>query len=487
MATEHVIKINLPGGFTSAGDLYELLEIAANAGAKQVRFGNRQQLFFNVTEDGLEDMETAMFQSDIDFETDSDEYPNIISSYVCDTIFNHESWLKEGVYRDIFDLFSYRPRLKINIIDSHQTFIPFFSGNFNFISSEVSNYWYWYIRFPKTNRFYCWPSLVYSDDIPAISKKAEEVIMDNKSLFYDQQTVNEQLFFDKVMIGAAFQNQPLRGALNLPDFNLPYYEGFNKYTGNKYWLGIYRRNELFDIDFLKDVCQLCLKERIGQIYSTPWKSILIKGIEQTNRGNWGVILDNYRLNIRHAANEMNWQIDDLSDEGLTLKQKLVREFEEADLRTYRLSFAIKIRPKSGLQGSVIIKKQPAGGYEILHTHNFNPNSNEYISYKKNVTDEQLGAELMQLCDNYYRLSISNKYFPEKMQPETTTENRRQHHIYQCKHCLTIYDSKYGDEENDVKPGTDFSAIEAYTCSVCNAGKESFELVKESDNLSLWTN
>jgi len=486
MAAEHVIKINLSGGFTSAGDLYELLEIAANTGAKTVRFGNRQQLFFYVQEDQLEDMETAMLQADIAFEADTDEYPNIISSYVCDTIFNQESWLKEGVYRDIFDLFNYQPRLKINIIDSHQTFIPFFSGNFNFISSEVSNYWYLYIRFPKTSRFYCWPSLIYSDDIPAISKKAEEVIMANKNLFYDQTGEDEKLFFDKVILGSAFQSQPLRGTLDLPDFYLPYYEGFNKY-GNKYWLGIYRRNELFGIDFLKDVCQLCLKERIGQIYITPWKSILIKGIEQANRNNWGVILDNYRLNIRHAANEMNWQIDDLSDEGLALKQKLVREFEDADLRTYRLSFAIKTRPKSGLQGSVIIKKQTSSGYEILHTHNFNPNSKEYTSYKKDVADDKLGTELMELCDNYYRLSISNKYSPEKIKAETVPVNEKQYNIYQCKHCKTIYDSHYGDEENNVSPGTDFLDIRTYTCPVCSSGKESFELVTESDNLSLWTN
>lgn len=487
MAAEHVIKINLPGGITSAGDLYEILVIAANAGAKNVRFGNRQQLFFNITGDDLEDMETAMFQADIDFEIDNDEYPNIISSYVCDTIFNQESWLKEGVYRDIFDLFNYQPRLKINIIDSHQTFIPFFSGNFNFISSEVSNYWYFYIRFPKTSGFYCWPQLIYSDDIAAISRKAEEVIMSNKNLFYDQQNTDEKLFFDMVMRGSRFQNQPLNGALSLPDFNLPYYEGFNKYTGNKYWLGIYRRNELFNIDFLKDVCNLCLKERIGQINITPWKSILIKGIEQARRINWGVILDRYRLNIRHAANELNWQIEDLSDEGLALKQRLVREFEEADLRTYRLCFTIKTRPKSGLQGSVIIKRQQDGEYEILHTHNFNPNSKEYITYKRDVNEKELGAELIQLCDNYYQLSINNKYSPETAPAETAVAPQVQHNLYQCQHCKTVYDSTYGDAENNITPGTDFMTLAAYTCPVCSAGKESFELVAESDNLSLWTN
>jgi sulfite reductase beta subunit-like hemoprotein len=108
--------------------------------------------------------------------------------------------------------------------------------------------------------------------------------------------------------------RPVTEPLKLPDFYLPYYEGFNKYS-NKYWLGIYRRKELFPLEFLKDVCSLCLKSRIGQIYTTPWKSIIIKGIEQTDRNQWGLILSKYHLNVRHAANELNWQIEDIAMRG----------------------------------------------------------------------------------------------------------------------------------------------------------------------------
>ena len=140
-------------------------------------------------------------------------------------------------------------------------------------------------------------------------------------------------------------------------------------------MGVYRRNELFPLDFLKDVCLLCLKTRIGQIYTTPWKSIIIKGIETVNRNEWGLILSKYHLNVRHAANELNWQIEDICDEGLELKKQLVREFEEADLRTYQLCFAIKTQPKTGLSGSIILKKNKEDClYDLLHTKDFNPNS-----------------------------------------------------------------------------------------------------------------
>jgi len=474
---EYLIKINLPGGVVSAGDLYEILVIAENAGAQHIRFGNRQQLFFSIPGNELEDMEMEMLQAGIVYEIDADKYPNIISSYVCDTIFSQESWLREGVYKDIFDLFSYQPRLKINLVDRHQTFIPFFGGNFNFISSDVSNYWYLHVRFPKTSQFYCWPSLIYSNDIPVISKKAEEVILKNRNLFYDAPDIDEQLFFDMVTKGMVTNMQPLTVPLQLPDFYLPYYEGFNKYD-NKYWLGVYRRNELFEISFLKDVCSLCLETRIGQLYTTPWKSILIKGINAGDRNDWGFILDRYRLNVRHASNELNWQIEDMCEEGLALKQHLVREFEKADLRTYRLSFAIKTQSKTGLLGSIIIKTQPSGNFEVLHAADFNPNSKNYISYKKRVKAENLVEQLIDLCNGYYQLSQSKTKIAIPSVKEAEDSPANVELLYQCRHCLTVYDKAYGDELNAIPAGTAFEDIDAYACPVCEAGKDSFELMEK---------
>jgi rubredoxin len=473
---EHLIKINLPGGFVSAGDLYEILLIAESAGAVNIRFGNRQQMYFTVKATALEDMELDMLKAEINYEIGSDIYPNIISSYVADTIFNHQDgWLREGVYKDIFDRFDYQPQLKVNLVDNHQTFVPFFSGNINFIASNVSNYWYTYIRFPKTGEMYCFPTLVYSEDIPGLAKSIEEVIFQKKDLFYNQTDINGELFYKTLLKKQNVTFQPLIEQLKLPDFQLPYYEGFNKYS-NKYWLGIYRRDEIFPLDFLKDVCLLCLKSRIGQIYTTPWKSIIIKGIEQADRNQWGVILSKYRLNIRHAANELNWQIEDICDEGLKLKQQLVRQFEAADLRTYQLCFTIKTQPKTGLQGAIIIKKGPQGLYDILHTRDFNPNSKDEIIYARQIRPHALGKKIILLCSEFY---------DQQGQPalsatidvinETVTQQERIA-IYQCDNCLTRYDSQYGDPLNNIDKGVNFESIEIYECPVCNGPKSGFSLI-----------
>jgi dissimilatory sulfite reductase (desulfoviridin) alpha/beta subunit len=103
MEKKQLVQINLPGGVVSAGDFYEMLIIAQNAGAKQVRFGNRQQLYFEVDESQLEDLEFDMLGAGIDHEINQDAYPNITSSYIADGIFNQETGSRK-VFIKIFSI-----------------------------------------------------------------------------------------------------------------------------------------------------------------------------------------------------------------------------------------------------------------------------------------------------------------------------------------------------------------------------------------------
>jgi Rubredoxin len=474
---KHQIKVNLPGGIVSIGNLLQILTILEESAVENVRFGTRQQLYFSVDEDKLEDIEHGFFISDTEFEIDADKQPNIISSYVTEDIFNNSNWLREGVYRDVLDAFDYTPRLKINLADNSQTLIPFFTGNLNFISSEIGNYWYLYIRFPRTNIIYCWSSLIYSEDIGTLSKLVEDAIFSNKDLFYDQINIDGLLLENKVKLTGSIFYQPLSAPLKLPDFQLPYYEGFNKYN-DKYWLGIYRRNELFSVSFLKDLCAICAKTRIGQLYTTPWKSIIIKGVETGDKKLWNAVLDKNRINVRHASNELNWQSEDLCEYGLNLKRELINEFNKVDLRTFKLCFAIKTNPKSGLFGSVIIRKcanndlEDECKFDILHTTDFNPNSKNFTLYKDNLDRASLAEALVKLCDNYYQLQTLSESASADNYYETELVTEIEYVIaHQCSHCLTIYDETWGDEANGVPPGTPFSDLKAdYGCAVCGAFK-----------------
>lgn len=477
----HTIKINLPGGIVSPGDLFDILSIAEKNGVTNVRFGNRQQLLFTIENQHVENLQDGFLVADIDYELDDDQYANIVSSYVTEEVLHTSNWLREGVYKDILNGFNFKPTLKINLVDYYQNLIPFFTGNLNFISSEKSNFWYLYIRFPKTNTMFCWPSLVYSEDIPAISQSIETCIIKNKELFYNQENINGNTLYEMVILAQSFLFQAFDHPIIHTDFHLPYYEGFNKYGNQKFWLGIYRRNELFPITFLKEVCTLCLNTRIGQLYTTSWKSLVIKSINQPDRKYWSSLLNKYRINVRHAANELNWQLEDLCQEAISLKLDLVKSFEEADLRTYPLCFAIKTKPNTGLFGSVIIRKRNALSennevlFEVLHTHNFNPNSKEYVSFEKSVSQNQLSKSLMNLCDYYYNLP-SIERTPEVEKPKSGTIETKQI-IHQCKHCFTRYDYHYGDILQDILPGTHFEEVETYICPTCESPKSDFILVE----------
>lgn len=467
---EHHVKVNLPGGIISVGDLCSILEILENAGINQVHFGTRQQLYFSANPEQLEDITHGFLIADTDFETDKDLYPNIVSSYVTEDLFNNPGWLREGVYKDILDTFNYAPELKINLVDDSQALVPLFSGNLNFISSDIGNYWHLYIRFPKTNIIHYWSSLVYSEDIAILSKAIEKIILGHKNLYYDQPEIDGSELETKLQSAANFLFQPAASALRLPDFQLPYYEGFNRYN-EKYWLGIYRRNEMFPVAFLKELCEVCSNTRIGQVYTTPWKSVIIKGVEPADRKLWNALLDKNRINVRHASNELNWQTEDLCEEGLKLKHELINAFNEHDLRTFRLCFAIKINPKSGLFGSVVVRKQTTeegleACFDLLHTVDFNPNSKNYSMHTKGVSKAGLFPALVQLCEDYYQLrtlasgkQVNNYYeVPGKAEHEPV-------YLQQCRHCLSI------------------ALPDDLTCPVCEAPQRDFmPVIKESLNI-----
>ena len=186
----HLIKINLPGGFVSAGDLYEILLICRKCAARAHPFSatGSSCILPLAGEWPGGSVKHEMLRAEIHYaKSTAIRDPNIVSSYVADTIFNQEGWLREGVYKDVLDMFDYQPQLKINLVDNQQTFVPFFSGNINFIASDISNYWFMYIRFPKSGEQYCNPALVYSEDIPGLAKAAEGIILlENQNLFYDQ-------------------------------------------------------------------------------------------------------------------------------------------------------------------------------------------------------------------------------------------------------------------------------------------------------------
>src|SRR5688572_4749120 len=230
MVKKPIIKINLPGGIASAGDLLTILDAAEKAKVEEVQFGIRQQLYLKPSEKNIGTLKAQLDAAQIFYEENESNYPNIISSYVAEDVFDSANWLSEGVYTDILDQFDFKPRLKVNLVEARQSFVPLFTGNINFISAPLSNYWYLYVRFPKTNTLYCWKALIYSFDIPRITRLIETAVFENRDLFYEKDDANGDTLYTIVHAKESFVTEAITEPLQLPNFALPYYEGFNRYA-----------------------------------------------------------------------------------------------------------------------------------------------------------------------------------------------------------------------------------------------------------------
>ncbi|MGG9961223.1 rubredoxin [Ferruginibacter sp. SUN106] len=484
----NTVFINFRGGIISPGDLYNILLAAQKIKVLYVRFGLRQQLLVDLESYSIPLFSEELEKLNIPFEINTSNFPNIISSFPAEEVFIRNTWLSEGVYKDIFDAIDYTPTLKVNICDANQSFTPMLTGNINWVASATSqHYWHLIIRFPKTNIIYEWEQLCYTNDIPKVTRAIEEIIKDNAAAYIDNAAADG----NKLFAALATENlsiKPAEKKADLPQFNLPYYEGLNRYD-NKYWLGIYRRDEMFSIDFLKSICQLCSDTKLGQICCTAWKTIMIKGIEEKDKARWNLLLEKFQINMRHAANELNFQVEDNCEEGLALKNFLVKNLSIDDTRTFGICIGIKTRKKSEIFSSILVRKRYLIDflgikllkvYDILCAKDFNPNERTEEIFSsgnpKVVLPEQLRRSVLKYYD--YRAGITKKaaVVPVKQVAEKKVEE----YVYQCSSCQSVYDPVIGDTANAIAAGTAFEILPAgYECPVCEAGKESFRKIKKT--------
>lgn len=481
----YIVKINFRGGIISPGLLYDVLVAASGAGTTKVKFGLRQQLLIDVAGDSLDYLISRLNNLELSYEIDKDDFPNIVSSYPAEEVFITNTWLSEGVYKDIFDAFDYQPRLKINVSDSNQSFTPLLTGNINWVAAPDSqHFWHLLIRFPKTNTIFEYDQLIYTNDLAKVSKKVEELIFLYPEYFFDNPDANGSRFF-ALLKEEHYITQAAMSPARLPAFNLPYFEGLNRYN-NQYWLGIYRRDELFSIDFLKDLCQICLKTKIGLLCSTPWKTIIVKSIGEKDRLLWNALLARHKINVRHAANELNFQVEDNCEGGLALKNYLLKRFHTDDTRTFGICIGIKTRKKSEIFSSILVRRRPLFSifgyecfyvYDILCAHEFNPNERTGFVFSRTNPKFLLAEQLRRAIFSFYTHrhqmyeNLPDKTIPQK---EATEASGKPTYVYQCKHCLTVYDEKAGEPETGIEPGRSFDELPAdYTCRLCESEKEAF--------------
>jgi rubredoxin len=466
-------RVIVKGGVISPGELKSICNIAENLGLKTISFGSRQDIIIpeKVKLPELNDLKNIEIVN-----SSNSKVENIVSSYVSSDIFSSTSWLSSEKYLYILEQFRKSPTLKVNITDSKQRLVPFFTGHLNFIASDHEDYWYLYIRLPEWGQKQLYPALIYSWDMAKIQLAIENILQE------EPETVS--MIFDLVSDAIETNNRTIDKELELPFLPFPYYEGMNKIGNDKYWLGLYWRNNKYDIEFLKAMCDLCSECQIGKISITPWKSFIVKGIPIKAKLQWEKFLGKYGINVRHSMLELNWHLPVANKQALKMKKFLVANFDQNDISTYGLTFSVTDYAKKAYYfTSIVIEKNRVpkeftnfkirDTYNLLYAENFDPNTQKYKMHVQDVDKVELPNLLMELSKLYFEQLGAEK--------ENITKNKKNSkeitlELYQCKDCLTVYNDIYGDITQNILPNTPFKDLpESYACSLCEGSKNNFEM------------
>ncbi|GAA4278433.1 rubredoxin [Aquimarina mytili] len=467
-------RVDIKGGILSPIELQRIIEYGQKLGLETFHFGSRQDIIFpSKDKDGNiltkhDAFDPAFFASETQ--------ENISCSYVSIDIFDSTVWLRGTTYLYILEDFRYTPTLKINITDPKQQVVSLFTGDLNFIASPHEDYWYLFLKLPGWEEVY-YPALIYTWDIAKVAEAIEkqyETVDDIDELF---QFLNENLDTNNRII-----EKPLQIEFN----PFPYYEGMNKMGINQYWLGLYWRNNQYDLKFLKTLCQFCLEHRIGKICLTPWKSFIIKGIPKESKLALEKLLGQSGINVRHSALELNWHLPVHNKKALDLKKFLVMNFDQNDISTYGLTFGITAsRNQKRYFTSIMIEenKTPSAvkdfvvrpTYNVLYARNFNSNTQKYIVYAQDVDQIDLPGLLLELTKTYFQNLGTTEV--EQNNNQTTKKEILEIEVYQCKDCQNVYDPTLGDASFNISAGIDFADLpDDYCCSLCEASKDNFQKI-----------
>lgn len=483
LQSKHMVRVLAKGGILTPSYLLSILKIVKESGKSHIYFGSRQDILFNVYKKQMPKVREALETLQTDYiihRRKEAKSQNIVSSYVSADMIAATPWLSSGNYLYILEQFDYKPFLRINISDPKQSLVPLFYGHLNFVASTTKDFWYLYIRKNENSLPERWPVLIINSDIGILSKSIEE------HWHVLKESVTSDLF-DLVHEKTSYNWRKIEVDLKIESIPPHDYEGFGKmYTSHNYWAGFYWRNNKYDIAFLEEVSNLCLKTNISKICLTPWKSFLVKEIQEKDLFHWHRLLGRFGINMRHSSFELNWHLPILDKSTLRLKRFIVKEFDHADVCVHGLTFGIKTKPEPSFT-SIVIEKipgikilknlDPFITYRISFAQNFNANSCQYEEYMPQMPRYRLPGALQSLTLKFYAQLLKSS--ESKTEPAKANTIYK-HIVFQCQNCFTIYDEKIGDKSRSIASNTLFSQLpETFCCALCESPKADFKVVSLS--------
>lgn len=469
------LRILTHGGSIAPNDLRQLAGWAANYGLTSLEVSNRQSVLLNLPSAiTREDMARRIHALGLPTDEADPQAMNIVSSLPATDVFPDTPWLTAGVYLDVLAQFTTAPRLKVNLIDPAQSLVAPFTGNVNFVASPEPNYWYVFLRPSGSVRRYQWPILIESEFIAGFVRAVEKHYFGNPADTGVRATLDT--FYRAVMADFQGRTRKVAEDLKLPSVTMPLYEGFHQTRNGNFWLGLYRKNYAFSLEFITALCDLCRDTRMGKLYLTPYKTLLIKDIREGDRPAWDRLLGRFGVRTNLPAWHLNWHLPNADADAIALKDQLLSQLDNADVRTDELSFAVNV-PFSEATASVIIHQNRCVGlggvglFDMYQRTNLSVTNAQYILYAKSQPVPAIASAIGQLSLAYYeRLTPGTAQADPPADPLPAPPARL---IHECPHCLSRYDARHGEPHRGITAGTPFAELTDYTCGLCESQKAEF--------------
>lgn len=461
------------GGSIAPNDLRQIAGWATDYGLTSFEVGNRQSILLNLPSAiTCEDMARRVHALGLPTDEQHPQAQNIVSSLPATDVLPDTPWLTAGVYLDMLAQFAEQPpRLKVNIVDPAQSLVTLFTGNINFIASPEPNYWYVYLRPSGSVRRYQWPIWIESESAAVFVQAVEKHYFATAADTGVRATLDT--FYRAVMADFQGRTRKVDTDLKLPDVASPVYEGFHQTRNGNFWLGLFRKNYTFPLDFVAALCDLCRDTRIGKLYLTPYKTLLIKDIREVDRPAWDRLLGRYGIRTNLPAWHLNWQLPNADEHTVRVRNHVLNQLDDADIRTDALSFALNV-PFSEAAASVVLQQNGSPTtFDIYQRAGHSSTNAQYVLFAKSQPLAQVGESIRQLSLAYYeRLFTPETALPElPSEPQAPNPMRAAH---QCPDCLSRYDARFGEPHRGILAGTPFTELDdAYTCAICESQKAAF--------------
>ena len=176
------------------------------------------------------------------------------------------------------------------------------------------------------------------------------------------------------------------------------YEGIHPMqSGSGYWIGMSAGTRPFRHQFLEQMCMRAARQGIGAVFTTCWRSLVLKNVAPEHLPEWRMLLGRHGVGVRHADAALHWQVCERLPEARELAGTMIARLSRRSIVTSGLSFAVTDDPT---RHEVAVAIQPLADersllsglrrrYAVRHREGFDRHNPGWLTFARRLRERDL--------------------------------------------------------------------------------------------------